>query len=389
MKKTLKKFKLLLVDIIKLFFYRLFTFLPINNNLIIFESSRGLSYSCNPKYIYEGLLELNRPFTYIWSFQNVDTKTKGMPIKVRRFSLKYYYYLSKAKYWVQNGEFGKKIKKRKSTIYINTQHGTPLKKMGIDIPHFNLNKKSYDKTKKWDYLISPNSYTSQIFQRAYMYKGKIMEIGYPRNDILYSKNTPSSIQMIKAKFNIPEDKKIILYAPTYRDYESNKYIKQKDDTWKELKLDLNRLSKELSYEYILIIRAHHLTSRAFITGKFQNFIYDFSGAAYDIQELYLISDILITDYSSVMFDFANLNRPIIFFTYDLEEYSEYIRGMYFDIREAAPGPLVFNNKELLNALKNIDRIKDEYKLKSKLFYDKFCYIDDGYATKRLIETFFN
>ena len=250
--------KTLCYDIIKLLCYRFFTLLPAKKSLIVFESSRGLSYSCNPKYIYEGLLEYNKRYTCVWSFQNITTETKGAPIKVKRFSLKYYYYLARARYWIHNGEFGKKIRRRKGTIYINTQHGTPLKKMGIDIINNNINKKSYSKSRKWDYLISPNAYTTKIFRRAYIYNGEILEIGYPRNDIFYTKNNKATIQSIKEKLKISNEKKIILYAPTYRDYESNKKIKPKDNSWDELKLNLELLFQEFSDECIVIIRSHHL-----------------------------------------------------------------------------------------------------------------------------------
>lgn len=386
MKKIINGIELFL-DIIKLIIYRCFSILPIQEKLIVFESHRGLSYSCNPKYIYEAIVGYSNRYLCVWSFQDVKTKTKDSPVKVKRFSLRYYYYLARASCWIQNGEFGKKIRRRKGTIYINTQHGTPLKKMGIDIPNVKILKRKYDKTKKWDFLISPNEYASKIFRRAYLYKGEILEIGYPRNDIFYKKNNKKDIELIKEKLKIPLNKKVILYAPTYRDNESIDVVKPKENVWDELKIDLKLLYKKLANDYVLIIRAHHLKTKKFKIEYMSEIAIDFTDPEYDIQELCLISDILITDYSSVIFDYAHLKKPMLFFTYDLNEYKNKIRGMYLDFEEIAPGPLLYTNNELIDAIININEISKEYERKVKQFYDKYCYINDGNASGRIIEKF--
>lgn len=376
-----------LPELIKIFIYYIYTFFPINKNLIVFESNRGLSYSCNPKYIYEELFNYNRNYKCVWSFQNTDSKINGNAIKVKRFSIKYYYYLATAKYWIQNGEFGKKIKRRKGTIYINTQHGTPLKKMGVDIPYLSHKKKMFDKSRKWDYLISPNAYTTQIMRRAYNFSGEVLETGYPRNDLFYQKNNPESILALKKSLGLPLDKRLILYAPTYRDSSiiANPHSRR---VGFDFKIDLDLFHEKLSKEYVFILRLHHLIAQEIDTEKYNGFILNFSGANYNIQELLLISDILITDYSSVMFDYANLKRPMLFYTYDIDEYQNDIRGFYLDFPKIAPGPLLSDNVELLHAIMNIDRVKKDFDEKLVKFSNRFCRLEDGNAAKRIIERLF-
>lgn len=135
----------------------------------------------------------------------------------------------------------------------------------------------------------------------------MIESGYPRNDFLHNDNNNETITAIKRRLNLPEDKKIILYAPTWRDDQFYAKGRYKFD----LDLDLHKLREELGDEYLVILRMHYLVAENFDLGPFEGFAYDFS-AHEDIRELYMISDLLITDYSSVFFDFANLKRPMLF-----------------------------------------------------------------------------
>ncbi|MDO5815961.1 MAG: CDP-glycerol glycerophosphotransferase family protein, partial [Methanobrevibacter sp.] len=132
------------------------------------------------------------------------------------------------------------------------------------------------------------------------------------------------------------------------------------------------------------IRTHYFISNNLDLSKFKDFAFDVSGYE-DIAELYLISDILITDYSSVFFDYANLKRPILFYTYDLDKYSNLLRGFYLDIHNDVPGPLLFTTSEVIDAIENIDDVSRQYNEKYEEFYNRFCYIDDGNASKRIVE----
>jgi CDP-glycerol glycerophosphotransferase len=362
------------------FIFRAF---PVRKTTIFFESHRGLSYSDNPKAICEAILASNIPVKCVWSLQDTTLILPKSVIKVKHLSISYYYYHACSRMLIHNGEFPQNLPIRKNQTYINTQHGTPLKLMGIDIPRnrSKVDPKSYSKDGRWNYLLSPNPYTTQIFRRAYIYSGPILEVGYPRNDIFYQKNTPSHIKFIKQNLGLPLGKKIILYAPTWRESAG----KNRDYDFK-LKLDIQKLSDHFSNEFIIILRLHHLIVKANkIDQNFSSFVFDYSSAQYDIQELMLVSDILITDYSSVMFDYSNLSRPIIFYTYDLKEYLSNIRGTYFDLAATAPGPLVENMEDLIKTIHNIGIIDPIFSEKQKAFRHKFCSLEKGNATQKVID----
>jgi CDP-glycerol glycerophosphotransferase len=228
-------------------------------------------------------------------------------------------------------------------------------------------------------MISPNRYTSKIYRSAFAYEGEIIESGYPRNDILYNADA-KKINQIKTDLKLPSDKKIILYAPTWRDDEYYDTASVKFT----LKLDLDRLKREFGDEYIVILRLHYFIADNIDLKGLKDFVYDLSKHE-DIAELYLISDILITDYSSVFFDYANLKRPILFYTYDIEKYENVLRGFYIDINREVPGPLLMTNDEVVDAIRNIDKINDEYADRYEEFYNRFCGIEDGNASKRVYE----
>ena len=305
---------------------------PIQENKIIFSSFLGKYYSDSPKYLYEYLYKnFGDEFEFVWILNDTKVKIPGNPKIVKRFSFEYYKEIATSKYWVTNGRQAKRLKKRDEQIIVSTWHGTPLKRLGLDIGNIhtmNPNiKKDYIKVgRTWEYLISPNRYTTDILKSSFAYdEGEILEYGYPRNDILYNA-TEEDILKIKDNLNIPTNKKIILYAPTWRDDE---YIDVGQINF-ELKLDLARLQEELSDEYIILVRTHYFIANQLDLSPYKGFAFDVCDYD-DIAELYLISDILITDYSSVFFDYANLKRPILFFTYDLEKYENVLRGFYIDI----------------------------------------------------------
>ncbi|MFD2044503.1 CDP-glycerol glycerophosphotransferase family protein [Ornithinibacillus salinisoli] len=361
--------------------------LPLQENTIVFESFLGKSYSDSPKYIYEYMIDNKMNFKYVWIF-NEKKKIPGNAIQVKRFSLRYYYYLARAKYWVSNSRLPKSINKREETVYLQTWHGTPLKSLVFDMkdihsadPKYKIN--FFQQSRRWNYLSSPNAYSSEIFIRAFKYEKELLEFGYPRNDILYRKNNKNDIEKMKNQMNIPSDKKVILYAPTWRDDE---YMERGKYSF-SLKLDLDRMQKEIGNEYIILLRTHYFIANEIDVSQYGGFVYDFSKYD-DIAELYLVSDILITDYSSVFFDYANLRRPILFYTYDLEKYRDTLRGFYFDIENEVPGPLLRTSEDVIESIKDIDQISENYQLRYEDFYNKFCDWDNGYATEKTVKAVF-
>jgi len=366
------------------------TILPVDKKLILIESSLGKQYADSPRYIYEEILKRNLNYRIVWvcnrsnvRFPDINTR------KITRLSPEYYYYLARAKYWINNQNFPTYISKRKETTYIQTWHGTPLKKMLYDIETIHGRDEDYLKrvsfaTRQWDYLLSPSEYATNAFKSAFRYKGNILELGYPRNDLFYKKDVQDITTKVKNRLNIPKDKKVILYAPTFRDNqkEKNKFVF-------DLNLDLNELHEHLKDEYVLLLRMHIVVNnKLVIPEEYSDFIYNVSSYP-EIQELYLISDVLITDYSSVMFDFAHTGRPILYYTYDLEDYRDNLRGFYMDFVSEAPGPFLKTTSDIISSMKKIEGIETEFKEKYDAFRDKYCGFRDADSSKRIVDYFFN
>lgn len=364
--------------------------MPKNPKLIIFESFQGKQYSDNPRAIYEYLQNHYSDYTMYWSIDKRKIQDlEDYPIKiVRRFSLKWLFLMTRAKYWVTNCRMPLWVSKSPQTVYVQTWHGTPLKRLGLDIDEVHMpgtNTKKYKRnftkeSAKWDYLISPNGYSTEIFRQAFDFKKKVIESGYPRNDFLIQSNNAVASAKIKNACGLPIDRKVILYAPTWRDNQYYSKGRYKFD----LQIDLDTLKKELGNEYVILLRLHYLVSENLDLSGMEGFVFDVSSYG-DIRDLYLISDVLVTDYSSVFFDYANLKRPMIFFVHDIEEYRDQLRGFYFDFEKEAPGPLVRTTEELIAEIR---RIELNGFLLCENFYKKFCHLENGKASEQVVKEIF-
>ncbi len=387
MKKKLKK---RLKKVYKKTFKFMSSSLPKDQKLIIFESFLGKQYSDNPRAIYEYLKERHPEYKMYWSVDKRKVhEFRDRPIKiVRRFSLKWLFLMTRAKYWVTNCRMPLWVSKSPQTVYVQTWHGTPLKRLGLDIDEVHMpgtNTKKYKRnfkkeSAKWDYLISPNGYSTEIFRQAFDFKKKVIESGYPRNDFLIQSNNAVASAKIKNACGLPIDRKVILYAPTWRDNQYYSKGRYKFD----LQIDLDTLKKELGNEYVILLRLHYLVSENLDLSGMEGFVFDVSSYG-DIRDLYLISDVLVTDYSSVFFDYANLKRPMIFFVHDIEEYRDQLRGFYFDFEKEAPGPLVRTTEELIAEIR---RIELNGFLLCENFYKKFCHLENGKASEQVVKEIF-
>ncbi|GGE56073.1 hypothetical protein GCM10011391_38850 [Pullulanibacillus camelliae] len=367
--------------------------LPVNKKMVMFESYLGKQYSCNPRAIYEYMLEHHPEYTLKWSVDRSYQhffKEKNIP-HVRRFTIQWLLLMTRSKYWVTNSRLPLWMTKPKHTIYVQTWHGTPLKRLASDMDEVYMPgtttdayKKNFHKeASKWDYLISPNAYSSTIFKRAFNFHKILIESGYPRNDYLYEENHPSNILQIKKACGLPTDKKIILYAPTWRDDQFYTVGRYKFN----LELNLRQMQEQLGDRYIILLRMHYLIAENLDLSAYEGFAFDFSNYE-DIRDLYLIADLLITDYSSVFFDYGNLKRPMIFYVYDIETYRDKLRGFYFDFEKEAPGPLVKTTEEVIKKINELDPALFKASKQFQDFYERFCYLEDGQATGRVVERIF-
>ena len=369
----------------------------VDNNVLIFCSFNGKSYSCSPKAIYEYIVSEPKYSTYkfVWSFREPEKykfleKNKNT-IVVKHNSKKYQKYLAIAKYWIFNYKIPDYIYPKKNQVFVQCWHGTPLKRLGCDLQHFDnvLNtieemKKRYKiEAEKFTYFLSPSKFASEKFISAWNLKeiGKediIIEEGYPRNDFLFN-YTGKDIMKIKKRLGIEKDnRKIILYAPTYR---SDQHSSNEGYVYKE-ELDFEHLKQKIGDKYIILFRPHYFIANNFDFEKFKGFVYDVSKID-DINYLYIISDILITDYSSVFFDFANLKRPIIFYMYDLEHYRDKSNGFYIDLNEL-PFKITQTQEELEKEIAKAD-MNFKYDESYKKFNERYNYLDDGQASRRVVE----
>ena len=367
----------------------------VDNNLIIFHTFNGKAYSDTTKAIYKYMQEHNEydDYKYIWAFKDPEKykyleNNKNTKV-VKSNSKEFEECLKKAKYWIFNYRAGDHQYPKKNQVFVQCWHGTPLKKLGYDLKgtHNAMNseeeihKKYKVDAKKFKYIISPSKFASEKFISAWNLEktnmtNKVLEKGYPRNDFLYNFKE-DDVKRIKQELNIPDDKKVILYAPTWRDDQHQAGIGY---TYKT-EVDFDILQKNLEQEYVLLFRAHYLVANSFEFDKYKGFIYNVSEVD-DINELYIISDILVTDYSSVFFDYANLKRPMLFYMYDFEKYKDDLRGFYIDLEEL-PGKITKTEADLVEAIKETNNF--EYNDKYKKFNEKYNYLDDGQATQRVVE----
>ena len=370
----------------------------LDDKMVIFETFMGRQYGCNPKAIYEYMISNPRfaDFRFIWVL-NDPSKAEEIPQndRVTVVTLRsddYYRYYATAKYVVTNSNLDYGISKKNGQVFLQTWHGTPLKKLRCDIEIetgnalnslAEINQKNDLDVVRYDYFISPSAFASEKFTSAFnlVKLGKediIIETGYPRNDLLFHFDE-NYAESVKEKLCLPKDKKVILYAPTFRDNQHDGAGYTYDTH-----IDFEELKQELSDEYVILFRAHYFVASQFDFSRFEGFIFDVSGLD-DITPLYTITDLLITDYSSVFFDYANLKRPMIFYMYDLEEYADAIRGFYIDIAEL-PGPIVKTEEELIEAIKSNNLTYDE---KYREFNKKYNSLDDGNASRRVVEKLIN
>ncbi len=385
-------------NFIKKIKYKLATIgIKVDDKTIVFCTFNGKSYSCSPKALYEYMVNNDKysDFKFIWGFKNVEQykyleNNKNTSV-IKLNTKQYIKYLAKAKYWIFNYKIPDYLYPKKEQVFVQCWHGTPLKRLGCDLIHFDnvLNtmegmKKRYKiEASKFTYFLSPSKFASEKFISAWNLKeiGKeniIIEKGYPRNDFLFN-YTEKDIKKIKAKLGIENEKrKIILYAPTYR---SNQHEAGVGYTYKE-EINFEHLREKFGNEYIVLFRPHYFIANVFNFEKYKGFVYDVSKID-DINELYIITDLLITDYSSVFFDYANLKRPMIFYMYDLEHYRDKSNGFYIDLEEL-PGKITETQEELEKEIERIDK-NFKYDEKYKKFNDKYNYLDDGKASERVVE----
>jgi CDP-glycerol glycerophosphotransferase len=358
---------------------------PVNPHLAVFAAYWNRGVACNPAAIAAKLAELAPQIHPVWVVnpENAALLPPGTD-HVLPGTRRYWEVLATARYLVNNVNFPNAVVKRPDAIHLQTHHGTPLKRMGIDQMAYPAAAQGLDfqalleRIDKWDFSVSANSHTTRMWERAYPSRYVSLDHGYPRNDVYYTAGA-AEIRAVRDRLGIAPGHRAILYAPTHRDYEAG---------WTP-RLDLAALADRLGEETVLLVRGHYFYGGAASplsnlrrTGR----IIDVS--SYDpVEELCLAADALITDYSSIMFDYANLDRPIVIHADDWETYRT-TRGVYFDLMAEAPGPVARTQQELTEIL-TTEAWRDEGAAKTRAaFRRRFCEYDDGRAAERVVRRVF-
>ena len=301
-----------------------------------------------------------------------------------RGTREYFDALARSRWIVSNDDMQLPFRKRDGQFYLQTWHGTLLKRIGFDVanPQFISGTAYLDHLARdvaqWDLLLSPNPFSTPLMRRAFRYEGEIAEYGYPRNDVMLRPDVAAIAASVRTRLGIPAGKRVVLYVPTWRDNQT--YANGKRYRF-DMRLDLEQAYRALGDDHVILVRGHHQMADDVPAGMRPGFAINVT-AYPDISELYLASDVLVTDYSSAMFDYAVTGRPMLFFTYDLADYRDNLRGFYMDFEAQAPGPLLATSGEVLSALADVDAAVAPYADAYKRFADTYCSLDDGQAAAR-------
>ena len=337
---------------------------------VFFESFYGQNASCNPRAIDAAVARLLPDTKRYWSVVDASVSVPEGAIPVIEGSTEWWRVRAEARLLVINDWLRKRYKRRSGQTVLQTWHGTMLKKIAINRPKHGLRATiaTMLESRRWDVLLSQNPYSTKILRSSYRFTGPIWEEGYPRDDALA---TPDGAG-IRARLGIPAETTVLLYAPTWRD-DRLEHIDH---------LDVAAFTDSLGPGHVTLIRGHSRTLRPGRDVKASNVI-DVTGYP-DVSDLFLVADALITDYSSVMFDFSVTGKPIFFYTPDLDHYREQLRGFYFDLIEVAPGPVVQHAEELSALVLSKDAVATDYADRYAAWRSRFNPRDDGHAADRVV-----
>ncbi|MEU8443199.1 CDP-glycerol glycerophosphotransferase family protein [Streptomyces microflavus] len=360
---------------------------PLDPNLAVYGAYWNRGVACNPAAIHAKARELAPHIRGLWvvSSRHRDRMPPGVPYVIEG-SRPYWRAMATATYLVNNSSFPGGFTKRPGQRYLQTHHGTPLKTMGLDQRAYPALARKADFAKilahvgQWDFSLSANPHTTEVWDRVYPGPYERLDLGYPRNDVYFTA-TAEDIARIRAGLGIAEGRTALLYAPTHRDYREG-FVPD---------LDPERLARELGPEYVLLVRAHYFYGRsAGVTGTADGRVLDVT-AHPRVEELCLAADALITDYSSLTFDYACLDRPVVVHAPDWDAYRE-ARGTYFDLLSGrpgdTPGPVTTTSDELVEAFRTGEWRSPASAALRTAFRERFCPYDDGHAAERVVRRFF-
>lgn len=361
--------------------------IAVDPGTFLFRSYYGENSACNPGAVAKYLASHAKAEQIYVAVRDLSVAVPDGCIPVVHESKEWYGLLSSAEVIMDNMHQPIYHVKNIGQKVIESFHGYPFKEMGH--PHWNhlgftrQRISSFDRrAAEWDYLVSPASYATPLLRRDFRYEGEVLESGYPRNDVLFGPEASSIRTDTRKRLGISPQQQVVLYAPTFRDYLS---LNDSSAPMVDF-LDLDSLTGTLGEDNLFLIRGHAFNARSgslLDLTEYPNMI-DVTDYA-DVADLYLAADVLVADYSSLRFDFALTGKPMIFFVPDLDLYRA-DRSWLMPFDETAPGPLARTTEEVIFALQDIERVRDDYREDYQKFTENYLDLDDGSATKRLVES---
>ncbi|MCC3271143.1 CDP-glycerol glycerophosphotransferase family protein [Arthrobacter zhangbolii] len=349
---------------------------PVDSEIVLFESFDGKSSSDSGRAISNVLGERIPRLQRYWTIADFSVPVPPGCTPVLRESPEWFKLLATAGYLVNNNNFPHYFRKRPGQFYLQTWHGTPLKRVGTDTPIAGTTASYRALISRegavWDMLLAQNEFAADTLAAAFGYRGEPAVFGYPRNDALAADTAPARRAEARRRLGIESGKKVLLYVPTWRDNRdaANPY------------LDFEAAAAGLGEDYLMLYRGHHkIAGKRKTTG--QDFYLDVT-AHPEINDLYLAADLLVTDYSSAMFDFCVTGKPMYFLTPDLARYRDSERGFYIDLETEAPGPLVETTEELVAAIRAAEAAAEPYRSRHRKFTLRYLTADDGAAAIRVV-----
>ncbi|TGA92563.1 CDP-glycerol glycerophosphotransferase family protein [Streptomyces sp. MZ04] len=338
----------------------------------------------SPRAVHEELVRRGADVEHLWVTHDQQTRVPLGAKGVEEHSADWYEALARCRRIVTAGHLPDFFERRDGQTVVQTWNGAPLKRIGTDLTdtlyadhgHLDLLPRL---SRQWDVLVSPNRFSTPHLGRALAYDGEVLEAGSPRNDMLFADDRDKTAERVRRDLGIGPGKRIVLYAPTYRDHLACSPGRFRY----EPALDLRAARDVLGDDHVLLVRKHPLTAGR-LPGADAPFVRDVSSHP-RTAELLLIADVLVTDYSSLMFDFAHTGRPMLFHAYDLEHYRDTVRGFYLDFETRAPGPLLASTGEVVEALRDLDAITARHAEAYAAFREAYCDLDDGRAAARVAE----
>lgn len=364
--------------------------LPVRKGSVVFESHMGTCYGDSPRAVHEEVRARGLPLRAIWSYAESPEGFPSGARLVRRWSWRYLWALARAEYWVDNQGFPQNLDKPSGTTYLQTWHGSAYKRMGFDETRVRMQnapqrERLQRAVHRFDHFLVRSEHDVSTLARAYRLPDEtLLRTGYPRNDALVAARVRDEAEgrlprpPLAAELGLPDHRKVVLYAPTFRGGPGKRGRQR-------LLLDAARFAERFGDTYTLLVRAHYLEAASLPVCP-PGTVVDVSGH-HDVSELLALADVLVTDYSSIMFDYALLDRPIVLFAPDLEAYAAE-RGSYFDLREKAPGPVTATEEELFGALARLKTADTGFHEERAAFAEEFGAFDRGDAARAVVDAVF-